>query len=247
MGRSRGETVGRRRISAGAVVLDEQIHQVVDGQVGFRWTAGCGAEVECAAGASSDASAAEAVGPFEVGDDGVGGALGDVAGRGDVAEPGGGVACGASSTRAWLVRKLNCPAWLTMAPASSSRARPVGPMPVPCRRPSIRWYCPLSVHLVVGCQSTHGTRVRQRRRPRPCPAPHTGHSCEATPAWKTSRMTLIPPEPILTDTARTPAVPPRPAAEPKRDGFRAALSVNSCQRRCRWRHEAWQRGFGDVR
>ena len=42
-------------------------------------------------------------------------------------------------------------------------------------------------------------------------------------------MTWTLPEPMLTETVRSPALPTRSAAEPKWDGFRAALSVDDSQ------------------
>ncbi|MGW2283526.1 ATP-dependent DNA ligase [Streptomyces phaeochromogenes] len=42
-------------------------------------------------------------------------------------------------------------------------------------------------------------------------------------------MTWTLPEPMLTDAVRSPALPASSAAEPKWDGFRAALSVDAGQ------------------
>ncbi|WP_404199122.1 ATP-dependent DNA ligase [Streptomyces tauricus] len=42
-------------------------------------------------------------------------------------------------------------------------------------------------------------------------------------------MTWLLPEPMLTATVRSPALPARSAAEPKWDGFRAGLSVDDGQ------------------
>ncbi|MES4886169.1 hypothetical protein ABVB69_37620 [Streptomyces sp. NPDC000349] len=42
-------------------------------------------------------------------------------------------------------------------------------------------------------------------------------------------MTWTLPEPILTDTVRSPVLPPRSAAEPKWDGFRAGLCIDGGQ------------------
>jgi hypothetical protein len=66
--------------------------EFLDGQVGFCWGAQGAVQVEGVVRAAAVPPAGEVVGFFEVADDAVGGAFGDVAGRGEVAEARGGVA-----------------------------------------------------------------------------------------------------------------------------------------------------------
>ncbi|WP_458247058.1 hypothetical protein [Streptomyces sp. MAI_2237] len=81
---TRGRSPGRFRVGCFRIPAGKEVHKRADRQCGLGGMPRRRVEIDGAAGTAADSFAAQAVGLFEVGDDALSGALGDVAGLSDV-------------------------------------------------------------------------------------------------------------------------------------------------------------------